>query len=218
MDKTFFIENRQRIAANTGPEDVMLFFSGEGLRKTADEHYPFFTSRNFLYLTGIKQEQSALLMHNQAGAIHERLFALKPDPAQEVWTGRRFTDEELQAISGIHQVEDITRLNRALDTLLAAQPSTTLWLCFDPLASERAFDIEREFASSIAKRHPQVTVKNSYPLIRAQRTVKTPGEIEAIRRAMRITEAGICRMMQYAGRAARDARPVLMEYELEAEF
>ena len=63
MDKTFYIENRRRITAHMATGDVMLFFSGESVRKTADENYPFFTNRNFLYLTGVKQEQSVLLLH-----------------------------------------------------------------------------------------------------------------------------------------------------------
>ena len=68
--------------------------------------------------------------------------------AREVWTGRRFTDEELHEISGIEQIEDIDHLSRVLDTLLASQPATSvLWLCFDALAPERSFDIERVFAN-----------------------------------------------------------------------
>ncbi len=54
----------------------MLFFSGENVRKTADENYPFFTNRNFLYLTGVKQEQSALLLQNKDGVISDCLFVL----------------------------------------------------------------------------------------------------------------------------------------------
>ena len=211
MDKTFYMNNRRSIASRIAANDLMLFFSGENVRKTADENYPFFTNRNFLYLTGVKQEQSALLLHNQDGAIQERLFVLKPDQAQEVWTGRRFTDEELYEMSGIALIEDINRLNRVIDNLLASQPASTLWLCFDALLPERSFDIEREFARHIRSRHPQVVIKNSYPLFRSLRMVKTPGEVEAIRRAMQITEAGIRQMM-------RAARPGMMEYELEAVF
>jgi Xaa-Pro aminopeptidase len=211
MDKNFHILNRQRLAAQMAAGDVMLFFSGESLRKTADENYPFFTNRNFLYLTGVKQEQCALLLHNRDGQVSECLFALKPDQAQEVWTGRRFPESELQQLSGIERIEDIQRLNRALDELLANQPHPILWLCLDALAPERAFDLEREFALSIRARHPQVNIQNSYPLVCALRKIKAPGEIEAIRSGMRITEAGIRRMLSRA-------RPGLMEYALEAEF
>jgi Xaa-Pro aminopeptidase len=189
----------------------MLFFSGESVRKTADENYPFFTNRNFLYLTGVKQEQSALLMQNKNGVIIERLFVLKPDLAREIWTGRRFTEEELSETSGIERIEDISDLNKSIDSLLSSQPVPTLWLCLDALAPERSFDFEREFSHGIRKRFPQVIIKNSYPLVSAMRKIKTPGEIDAIRSGMKITEAGIRRMMQ-------TAKPGMMEYELESEF
>ncbi len=211
MNKRLHIENRRRIAAQMTDGDAMLFFSGESVRKTADENYPFFTNRNFLYLSGVKQEQSALLLQNKAGGLSERLFVLKPDLAREVWTGRRFTDEELFQISGIEQIEDINALNKTVDALLSSRPEATLWLCFDALAPERSFDLERDYANRIRNRHPHVVIKNSYPHVCALRKIKTVDEIEAIRRGMQITEAGIRRMM-------RVAKPGILEYQLEAEF
>jgi len=211
MDKQFYIENRRKMAAQMGANDVMLFFSGEGVRKTADENYPFFTNRNFLYLTGVKQEQCALLMNKSGDVVSQSLFVLKPDLAKEVWTGRRFTENELNEISGIERIEDIDSLNKSFDALLSSQPTKTLWLCFDALAPERRFDLEREFANGIRKKHPHIVVKNSYPLVCALRKIKTQGEIDAIWKGMQITEAGIRRMMAAA-------KPGLIEYQLEAEF
>lgn len=211
MEKSFYVENRRRVAAHMEENDVMLFFSGEPVRKTADEDFPFFTNRNFLYLTGLKQEQSALLLQKKGDLLSECLFVTIPDLAREVWTGRRFTEAEIHELSGVDGVEDITHLNRTMDALVSSQPAMSLWLCFDALAPERSFDLEREFARRIRKRHPQVAIKNSYPVLAALRKIKAPAEIEAIRTAMEITEAGIRRMM-------RVAKPGRMEYELEAEF
>lgn len=211
MDKTFHMINRRSIAAHMAAGDRMLFFSGEGVHKTADEDYPFFTNRNFLYLTGVNQARSVLLLHNQDGCVDERLFVLLPDLNREVWTGRRYTQDELEEISGIEQIEDIDRLGRVLDEQLASQPGGALWLCLDALSPERSFDIEREFAARIRSRHPHIEIKNSYPLVSARRKIKAPGEIDAVRRAIRITEAGIRRMMHTAA-------PGRMEYELEAAF
>jgi Xaa-Pro aminopeptidase len=211
MDKTFHINNRRAISAQMAAGDIMLFFSGESLHKTADEDYPFFTNRNFLYLTGVQQERSALLLQNIDGAIQERLFTLKPDAAREVWTGRRFTDAELADLSGIEQCEDIERLPAVVDRLLSARTTGVLWLCLDAFSPERSFDLEREFATGIRQRHPQIVIKNSYPLVCSRRKIKTAEEIEATRRAMEITAAGIRRMMLAA-------RPGVMEYALEAEF
>ena len=211
MDKTFYIQNRRRIAANMTDNQAMLFFSGEPLRKTADEDFPFFANRNFLYLTGIKQEQSILLLQKRGDLLSECLFVNKPDFEKEIWSGRRLTEEETQVISGVEAVEDVQRFPRMLDQLLFSQPATTLWLCFDAQAPERSFDLERDFARQIRARHPQVEIRNSYPLLARLRKVKAPEEIDAIRKAMQITEAGIRRLM-------RLARPGMMEYELEAEF
>src|SRR5215207_1553587 len=99
MDKRFHFENRQRVAARMLDGEVMLFFSGESLRKSADEDFPFFTNRNFLYLTGVKQEQSALLLQKKDDLTSECLFVTKPDVEREVWTGRRFTDGEIHEVS-----------------------------------------------------------------------------------------------------------------------
>ena len=211
MDRKFYIGNRQRLAAQLSGNDVMLFFSGEGRRKTADEDFPFFTNRNFLYLTGIKQERSALLIQKKDDLVSERLFVTLPDLEREVWTGRRFTEAEINELSGVEKVEDIDNLNGALNELLSFRNVTTLWLCFDALASERSFDIEREFAKHIQSRHPHLVIRNSYPLVTAMRKVKSSEEIDAIRNAMQITEAGIRRLMHVA-------KPGMMEYQLEAEF
>jgi len=211
MDQNFYRANRQRLAHHMAEGDVMVFFSGEGLRKTADEHYPFFTNRNFLYLTGVRQEQCALMLYFQGGELREKLFALKPDLAQEVWTGRRFTETEMREMSGVEQIEDIQRLDRSMNALLGGQACPALWLCLDAHAAPRSYDLEREYAQSVRQGHPHVTIKNSYPLVCAQRKIKKRGEIEAIRRGMQITAAGIRRMM-------RAARPGVMEYQLEAEF
>ena len=211
MDKNFYIENRRRVAEHMTGNDAMLFFSGEPVRKTADENYQFFANRNFLYLTGIKQEQSALLLLKKDDLVSECLFVMKPNFEREVWTGRRFTEAELNEMSGVEGVEDINNLDRTLGELFSSQPLMTLWLCFDALAPERSFDIEREFAKHIQSRHPHIVIRNSYPLLAALRKIKAPEEIDAIRTAMRITEAGIRRMM-------RVAKPGMLEYELEAEF
>jgi Xaa-Pro aminopeptidase len=211
MDKQFYIENRRKLAAHMAENEAMLFFSGESVRKTADENYPFFANRNFLYLTGIHQERSALLLQKKGDLTSECLFVTRPNFEQEIWTGRRLTEAELREHSGVEGVEDIDHLNTTLERLLSSQPAMTLWLCFDAHATERSFDLERVFTRQVRERHPHALIKNSYPLLARMRTIKAPEEIDAIRKAMQITEAGIRRMM-------RAARPGVMEYELEAEF
>jgi len=100
VDKSYYAENRRKLTAHLTENDAMLFFSGEPVRKSADESFPFFTNRNFLYLTGVKQEQSALLIQKRGDLLSECLLVLKPDLERESWTGRRLTDEEIHDMSG----------------------------------------------------------------------------------------------------------------------
>ena len=108
MDNKFHSENRRKLAATMADNDAMLFFSGESVRKSTDEDFPFFANRNFLYLTGIKQERSALLLQKKGDLLSERIFVTKPDLEREVWTGRRLTEVEINELSGVEAVEDIT--------------------------------------------------------------------------------------------------------------
>ena len=101
MDNQFYIENRRKLAAHMAENDAMLFFSGEPARKTADENYPFFANRNFLYLTGVKQEQSALLLQKKGDLVSECLFVTRPNFEREIWTGRRLTEDALREHSGV---------------------------------------------------------------------------------------------------------------------
>ena len=47
---------------------LLVLFSGTEVRKTNDEFYPFYTNRNFLYLTGLDQKELALIARKDGQA------------------------------------------------------------------------------------------------------------------------------------------------------
>ena len=61
MDKAFHMGNRERLYAAMKPASLLVMFSGEEIRKTNDEYWPFFTDRNFYYLTGLNSRDYVLL-------------------------------------------------------------------------------------------------------------------------------------------------------------
>ena len=92
MDKSFYIGNRQRFAASMRSGSVAVLFAGQEIRRTNDEYYPFFAQRNFVYLTGIQQKSSVLVIcKDGGGTVSERLYILPGDALAERWTGRRLT-------------------------------------------------------------------------------------------------------------------------------
>ena len=104
MNAEFYQGNRQRLYDSLPDHTLLLLFSGSSIRKTADENYPFYADRSFLYLTGIGQEHTVLMAEKDGEEVQETLYILPPDMLAERWTGKRFTPEEARARSGAAQI------------------------------------------------------------------------------------------------------------------
>ena len=79
MNKEFYAGNRKSLYQKLEAGSLVVVFSGHAPIKTNDENYPFFTNRNFLYLTGIEQENIVLMAYVGEGTIEETLYILPPD-------------------------------------------------------------------------------------------------------------------------------------------
>ena len=103
MNKEFYAGNRKSLYQKLEAGSLVVVFSGHAPIKTNDENYPFFTNRNFLYLTGIEQENIVLMTYVGEGTIEETLYLLPPDAFAERWTGRRIKEEEAEELSNMWQ-------------------------------------------------------------------------------------------------------------------
>ncbi|MDE6949541.1 MAG: aminopeptidase P N-terminal domain-containing protein, partial [Lachnospiraceae bacterium] len=102
MKREFFRGNRERLYRKMKENSLLLMFSGTEVRKTADEFYPFYTDRNFLYLTGLESKELVFLAKKDGeGQVEEKVFLLPPDPLAERWTGARIRPEQASELSGI---------------------------------------------------------------------------------------------------------------------
>ena len=105
MTKEYFTGNRKRFYEQMKENSLLVLFSGIEFRKTEDEYYPFYTERNFLYLTGIDAKQAVLLARKDgAGEVRECLYILPPDLLKERWTGERIRAEQAAWLSGIDEI------------------------------------------------------------------------------------------------------------------
>ena len=204
MDRAFYIGNRQRLAALLAPGDAALLFSGNDLHRSADAYHLFQADRNFVYLTGICQKQSALLLcKDSLGTVSETLYLLPKDAMAERWTGRRLTIPEARAISGAETIREV----RCLEADLAALAPSRLWL---DLFKNAPTDHDKP-AHLFHGSHREIPTENLEPLLRQLRTIKQPCEIQALRKAEEITREGILAMMT-------GVRPGMYEYQLKALF
>lgn len=210
MHSSFYSENRSRLYDSLPDGTLLAVYSGSHIRKTADEDYIFYADTNFLYLTGIEQVNSVLIAVKRcAGDVSEVLFLLPSDLMAERWTGRRLTTTEAYDISGCKEIKSTSELDNYVKT--AAAGCNTLALDLDDMKANNASQLE--FQARMRSLLPDIAgnIHDVRPQLRAQRTIKAPCEIEAMRIAESITRDGIVAMM-------RASKPGMYEYEYRAEF
>ena len=61
MYQLFYTGNRNRLYKEMKVGSILILFSGNLIHKSADDYYPFYTDRNFMYLTGL-EEQGLIFM------------------------------------------------------------------------------------------------------------------------------------------------------------
>ena len=83
MDRSFHIENRKSLMERLPAGSLALLFSGAAPHKTADEYYPFFADRSFVYMTGVEYQGLALLLEKDGTGVSETMFILPPDAHAE---------------------------------------------------------------------------------------------------------------------------------------
>ena len=62
-----FDVRRKKVFDQMKDNSVAIFFSGVSKIASEDEYLPFVVNKNFYYLTGIKQEHSALMLIKAIG-------------------------------------------------------------------------------------------------------------------------------------------------------
>ena len=212
MDHRYFSANRARLYDGMAAGSVLVLFSGEEIRKTADEYYPFFAERNFVYLTGLTCKQAVLVaVKETGGSVAERLYILPPDLMAERWTGRRIKPGEAEALSGIGDIRFVDAFDNDVGRLLGSGNYGYLYLDCHRHGPEDIARPSHSFRECVKEGYPGMEIADASAILRRLRTIKSPEEIVALRRAEEKTKAGILAMMGAS-------RPGMYEYQYKAEF
>ncbi len=212
MKKEFHQGNRRQMYEQMKKNSLLVLFSGTEVRKTNDEYYPFYTDRNFLYLTGLDSKEYVLLAGKDAeGAAWEKVYILAPDPMKERWTGVRLTPQQAFDASGVQNISFSEQFAADFHHLAATGNYEYVYLdLYRAEPSDRDTPAHR-LLSQIAANYPYLKIENAGAVLRRLRTIKQPCEIEAIKEAEKITRDGIVSMM-------KASKPGMYEYQYKAVF
>lgn len=211
MDRQFHINNRARLMDQLPECSLVIQFAGQPVRRTADDEYPFFANRNFLYTTGIDASHVVYMGAKGDQDVREWIFIREPDHQKEIWTGRRPTIDEVHQRSGVDDILYRSQFDEHLHRMIQSGQYDRVYLDLDMHQPGMTDIPSQRFARDLRKQYPQMQIGNIYPILKRIRTYKTEGEIDNLRQAVQLTKQGLNAMMQYC-------RPGMMEYQLEAVF
>ena len=211
MEPQFYKGNRDAFMEKLEPGILALFFSGSPVRKTADEDYGYFANRNFVYLTGMEQKDTVLMMEKDASGYRETLFILPPNLIEERWTGSRMKPEEIEAVSMISSFAYKETFEEELKKVLTSGRIQKVYLDIDRMEGQVVVSAADSMEAFLKQEYPSMPIENSLPIMKMLRLIKKPCEIRAMEKAQEITKAGILAMMTHS-------KPGMYEYQYKAEY
>jgi len=186
-----------------GHDWTLLATGGE---EPAEDYLSFIQKSRFEYLTGFNEPGSSLLMLRRHGAVSQILFVQPRDPSREVWTGARLGPDRVQAAMRM-QGRDSRQLAAALDTLIGSD--STVLLVGESTSGSAALTHDDVLLRQVMRTHPQLRIVSANRAVDALRRIKSPAELDFIRKAVAITVD--------AQRAAIQlVRPGINEFEIQA--
>jgi len=122
-------DRRMRTMAALGSDSVLVLWSAPPRVYSADTNYPYRQESNLLYLTGLEQADTTLVLVPGARTHKALLFVRRPDPLHDLWTGRTLTAAEVTSRSGVDAVflqDRAEKFELVMKNLLAGEADPTL--------------------------------------------------------------------------------------------
>jgi Xaa-Pro aminopeptidase len=211
MNKEFFKKNRDKLMEKVADNSLLVLFAGKAPKKSADEAYPFTPNRNFFYVSGIEEDKVILVMAKTGNKVEQTLYIQKADPVMEKWVGKTITENEAKETSGVENIGYIEDFEGKIHKALSSGTIENLYLDLERDNWEAALTQSQLFAKDVVEKYPYAGIKDIYPLFVELRMIKEAEEVEQIKEAIKVTDAGIKNLL-------KNAKAGLKEYQLEAHF
>ena len=213
IDRQLYIKNRAKFTAEMRPKSVAVFNSNDIYPISADSSMPFQQHRDILYLSGVDQEDSILVLCPDAPFEHlrEMLFLKETSEHIAIWEGEKLTKERAFEVSGIKSVYWLPEFDKMLNEVMTYSDTMYINTNEHYRASVETETREARFVKNWKKKYPAHQVAKSNPILQRLRSVKDKIELDLIQNACDITEKGFRRILSFV-------KPEVTEYEIEAEF
>ncbi|HYH15866.1 MAG TPA: aminopeptidase P family protein [Flavisolibacter sp.] len=213
INPELFKKNRERFIERMKPNSIAIFVSNDEVPRNGDAIYNFQQNSDLYWLSGVMQEDSMVILFpdNPDPKYREVLVLVRPNEMKEKWDGKRLRREEATGMSGISTIVWLDTLDALLQTWIHLADNIYL----DTNENDRKASLVRtrdyRFVDEMQERYPLHKYERAAKLMKELRAIKTPHEIEVVKKAIEITGKTFDRVMRFV-------KPGVMEYEVEAEI
>ena len=213
IDKALYINNRQNFTAQMAANTLAVFNSNDIYPVSADSTLPFAQHRDILYLSGVDQEESILVLFPNASnpAHREVLFLKETSELIAIWEGEKLTKQTAFETSGIQTVYWLQQFPTIFKQLMAEAQGIYLNTNEHLRANTEVETREDRFIKQVKQDYPAHQVHKAAPIMHKIRSIKHQIELDLMQQACNITEAGVRRLLGFI-------KPGVWEYEIEAEL
>jgi Xaa-Pro aminopeptidase len=214
IDRNLFMLNRKNFCKQLYPKSVAIFNSNDIMPTNADGSMPFRQNSDLLYLSGIDQEESILILFpdHPDEKMRELLFLRETNEEIAIWEGHKYTKSEATEISGIQNILWLSQFGATLNALIAE--AEHIYLNTNEHSRRPLTEVETRdsrFIKWCKERYPLHQYHRAAPILYNLRMIKSDIEIDILQKACDITESGFRRILPFV-------KPGMYEYEIEAEL
>ena len=213
INPKIFIENRKRFIAKMAKNGIAIFNSNDEIPINGDALYPFKQNADLFWLTGIRQEDTMLVLFpdNPDKKHREVLVLVRPVELKEKWDGKRHRAHEATALSGIQTIVWLESIDAVLQPMIHLADSIYLNTNENDRKASLIAVRDYRYAAELKARYPLHNYLRSAKIMRELRAIKSPLEVAVLQQAIDITEKTFRRLLKFI-------KPGVWENQIEAEI
>lgn len=210
-----FQQRREKLAQKMQPNSIALLSGAKLVSRTSSSYYPFRQDNDFYYLSGfIEADAKLAICKDDHNTIKYILFSTSNDPNLEIWDGKKIGQDDACNIYLANEAFDVAKIDEIIPKLLLDKK-----IIYYPIGIDEGFDsqivdwikLSKKLGRNAKINFASPLLEDLSTLIHELRVIKSPYEIDLMRKAAQISAAAHHKLMQ-------NVKPKLYEYQLEAMF
>lgn len=213
INSELFITNREELKKALKANSICVLHSNDVMPTNADGFLPFRQNNDLLYLSGIDQEETVLILFPDAVNERDReiLFVRETNDHIAIWEGEKLSKAQATDISGVRNVQWVDSFDSTFQRLVM-QAENVYLTTNEHHRSESPVETRNDrFVKKCRSQFPLHKYERLAPILALLRSEKHEIEVELIKEACAITKAGFLRTLSFV-------QAGVGEWEIEAEL